>query len=116
MTLSENLRSSPSALSIFISRIISYIPLVDLSMWHFHVTIFVALNSSRQKSTLTFFQVVNLPDRVCHIVSDDYFYLIFGISLPIKIVELILLSDIIRKLLNSDLPLRVFMQPCRIGE
>ena len=48
MTCLEKLKPSPRAVSISIPRIISYILLVDLSTWHFHVTILVALNLVRK--------------------------------------------------------------------
>ena len=48
MTLSENLRSSPNVVSRYLPMIISYLPLVDLLTWHFHVTISVALNFGKQ--------------------------------------------------------------------
>ena len=116
MTFSENLRFSTSAVSSSLPRIISYIPLVDLSMCHFHVTICVALNSGKQKSTFTFFEVVNFPAWVFHVVFYDYFVLDFEISLPITIFEMIPLSNSIQKNLNFALPLQVFIQPCNIGE
>ena len=47
--LLKNLISIPNAVSRSLPRIISYILLVDLSTWNFHVTIFVALNSSRKQ-------------------------------------------------------------------
>ena len=93
-----------------------YLLLLDLSTWHFHVTIFVALNSSKKRSTFTFFEAANLPDWVSYVVSAVYFDLSFDVSLPITIVELIPLSNRIRKILNFDFPLRVFIQPCRIDE
>ena len=57
----------------YLSRIISYLPLVDLSTWHFHVAIFVSLNSGRQKYMFTFFEVVNFPAWVSHVFSSDFF-------------------------------------------
>ena len=65
-------------------------------MCHFRITIFVALNSGRQKFTFTFFGVVNFPAWVSHIVYDACFVLSFDISLPITIVKLLLLSNIIQ--------------------
>ena len=94
MTLSENLRSSPNVVSSYLSRIISYIPLVDLLTWHFHVTIFVSLNSGKQTSTFTFFEVVNFQAWVSHIIFAVSFDLNFDVSLTITIVELIPLSNI----------------------
>ena len=116
MTLSENLRSVPNTVSRSLLRIISYILLVDSSMWNFHVTIFVALNSGKKNSTFTFSEVVNFLAWVSYIVFADYFDLIFDVSLPITIVELILLSNRIRKFLNFAFPLQVFIHPWRIGE
>ena len=55
MIFSENLRSSTSAMSRSLPRIISYPPLVDSYTYRFHVTIFVALNSGKQESMFTFF-------------------------------------------------------------
>ena len=97
ITLSENLRSSPSSVSWSLSRIISYLLLVDSSTWNFHATNFVALNSGNQKSIVSFFELVNFPAWVSHVVFSVYFYLSFDVSLPITIVELIPLSNIIPK-------------------
>ena len=83
---------------------------------HFHVTIFVALNSVKKKFTLTFFEVVNFPVWVSHIVFDAYFDLSFDVILPITIVELLLLSNRIRKFLNFALLLHVFIHTYRIGK
>ena len=88
MTFSENLISSPSVVSRSISRIILYLPVADLSTLHLHVTIFVALNDGNQKSTFTFFVVVNFLDMVFHIDST-VFYLNFNVSIPITMVELL---------------------------
>ena len=45
----------------------------------------------------TFFEVVNFPDWVFHVVvSVGFFYLIFDVSLPITIVEILPLSNMIR--------------------
>ena len=57
----------------------------------------------------TFFEVVNFQYWVYGIVFDAYFYLSFDVSLPIIIIELLLLFKIIRKLINFDLPLWVFI-------
>ena len=99
ITFSENLRSSPSAVIMSLPKIISYILLVDLSTWHFHITILVALKSGKKKSTFTFFEVVNFPAWVSHVFVFA-FYLSFDFSLPITIVELFLMSNRIRKFLN----------------
>ena len=85
-------------------------------MWNFHVTIFVALKSGRQKLMFTLFEAVNVSDWVSHVFSAVSFVLSFDVSLPVTIVELLPLSNIIQKFLNSALPLRVFMQTCRIGK
>ena len=77
---------------------------------------FVALNSGSQKSRVTFFEVVNFPAWVYHIVSAVYLFLNVDISLTVTIFELFPLSNIIRKFLKFSLPLRVFMYTCRIGE
>ena len=97
-------------------RIISYLPVVDLSTWHFHVMIFVALNYGKKIYMFTFFEVVNFPAWVPHIVCIVSFDLRFEVSLPITIMELLPLSNIVRKFLNFDFPLQVFIQPYRIGE
>ena len=115
MTFSENLISSPNEVSRSLPRIISYLPLLDLLTWHFHVTIFVALNSGYQNFTFILFEVVNLPASVYHIFFVTSFYLRFEVSLPVTIVELLLLPNRIQKFVNFALPLRVFIQPCRIG-
>ena len=116
MIFSEKLRFSPSAVSRSLSRIMLYLTLVVSSMCHFHITVFVALNSGRQKFTFTFFEVMNFPAWFSHIVFAASFALSFYISLPIKNFELLLLFNRIRKFLNYPLPLWVFIQPCRIGE
>ena len=108
--------SSSSVVIMSLPRIVSYLPLVYLSTWHAHVTIFFALNSGKQKSIFTFFEVVNFPDWVYHLFFSASFVLSFDVSLPITTVILIPLSNRIRKFLNFSLPIQVFMQPCRIGE
>ena len=116
MMLSENLISSPNAVSRFLPRIILYLPLVNFLTWHFHVNIFVALNSGKQKSTFTLFYFVNFRAWVSHIVFAVSFYLSFDVRLTNIIVEMIPMSNRIWKLSNFAFPLRVFIQPCRIGE
>ena len=49
-------------------KIISYLLLVLLSMWNFHDTILVALNSGRQNTTFTVFEVMNSPAWISHVV------------------------------------------------
>ena len=68
------------------------------------------------KVYVTFFEVVNFPSLVSHIVFTVSFGLIFNVSLPIKIVKLLPLSNRIPKFLNFAFPLRVFIHPWRIGE
>ena len=87
-------RSSPSAVSGSLPRIISYLPLVDLSIWHFHVTIFFALKSGKKKYTFSFFEVVNFLAWISRVVSNVYFVFCFDISLMLP------LSNRIRKNLN----------------
>ena len=116
MVISKELRSIPNAVSRYLPMIISYLSLVDSHTLNFYVKIFVALNSGRQKSTFTFFEVVNFPDWVSHIVSAVSFVISFDVILPVSTVELLPLFNIIRKFLNYALPLWVFMQPFRIGE
>ena len=116
MTLSENLRSSPNVVSRYLPRIILYLPLADSSKWNFHVTIFVSLNYGKQTYTFTFFEVVNFLAWVYHIFFAASFDLNFDVSLTITIVELIPLSNIIRKFLNFAFVLQVFIHPWRIGE
>ena len=116
MTLSENLISITSAVSRSLHRIISYLLSVDLLMWHLHVTILVVLNYGKRKSTFTFFEVVTFPAWVSHIFFSVPFDLSFDVRLPITIFEMLPLSNRISKFLNFSLPLRVFIQPCSIGE
>ena len=116
MVFSENFRSSPSVVSSSLPSIISYLPVVDSSTWHFHVMIFVALNSGKQKSMFNLFEVVNFPAWFSHIVSTVSSDLSFDVSLSITIVELPPLSNRIQKFLNFAFTLRVFIQPCRIDE
>ena len=59
MTFSKKKGSSPSAVSVSLLRIILYLTLVDASTWHFHITVFVALNSGEQKPAVAFLEVVN---------------------------------------------------------
>ena len=113
---SENLRSSPSAVSMSLLSIKSYLLLVELYTWHFHYTILVALNSGGQKYMFTFFEVVNLPAWVSHVVISDLFCLTCDSSLPYFYVELIPLYNIIQKSLNFAFPLRVFIELYRIVE
>ena len=84
-------------------RIISYIPLVDSSTWNFYVTIFVALNYGRQKYTFNFFEVVNFPAWVSHLVSSVSFVLCFDVSSPVTIVELLPFFNRIIKFLKFPL-------------
>ena len=76
----------------------------------------VALNSGRQNSTFTINEVVKFQAWVFHVVSVEFFGLIFSVSLPTIIVKLLPLSNTIRKFLNNALPLQVFIQPFSIGE
>ena len=85
-------------------------------MSHSHVTILVSLNSGKQKSTFTFFEVMNFPAWVSHIFFSVSFDLSFDVRLTITIVELLPLSNRIQKFLNYALSLQVFIHPCRIGE
>ena len=48
-------------------------------MWHFHVTIFVALESESQKSTVEISLVVNFPAWSYHVLMEEYLRLSFGI-------------------------------------
>ena len=116
MMFPENLISSPSAVNRSLPRIISYLLLVELSTWHFHDTILVALNSGKQNSMFAFCEVVNFPAWVSHVVSVEFFGLNFYVSLPITVVELLPLSNRIRKSWNNYLPLQVFIQTCSIVE
>ena len=116
MTRLENLCYDPKWISKYLPKIIWYLPLVDSSMWHFHVTIFVALNSGRQNSTFTFFEVVNFLDCIFHVVFVVLICLSLYVSLTIKIVELIQLSNSIWNFLHSAHPIQVFIHPCGIGE
>ena len=68
-----------------LTRIILYLPLVDSLMWHFHGTIVVTLNFGKEKSIFTFFEVVNFPAWVYHIVLAIYFDLSFDVILSITI-------------------------------
>ena len=56
----ENIRSNTREVCKSLPRIMSYLTLAESSILHFHVVIFVALNSGSQNSTITFFNVVNL--------------------------------------------------------
>ena len=116
MKFSENLRSILSAVSKFLYSIISYLPLVYSSLWYFHITVFVALNSVKQKFIVTFFDVVKFLPWVSQLVSAVSFYLSFDIILPITIIEIIPLSNIILTFLNFFLPVKVLIQPFSIGE
>ena len=68
---------------------------MDSSTWNLHITIFVALNSDKQKYIVTFFEVAKFSPWVSQLVYSVSFGLSFDVSLLIKIVELILLSNII---------------------
>ena len=48
-----------------------------MSTWHFHVIFFVALNSGRQKSSLTFLILVKFPYWIFHCVLVSLLCLIF---------------------------------------
>ena len=64
----------------------------------------------------TFLEDVNFLAWVFHIVVSDCFCLIFDVRLPITIVEMLLMSNRILKLLNIALLLRVFIQTFSIGK
>ena len=113
MTLSEHLIYIPNAVSRSQPRIISYLPPVDSSIWHFHVTISIALNSDRHRSTFALFEVVNFPACVYHIVSAVYLVLSFYVSLPVTTDSAVQQNS---GVLYFAFPLRVFIHPCRIGE
>ena len=74
-TLSENLMSIPSVVIKSVTRIIYYLPSTGSSMGHFHITIFVVLDSGRQISTFTILDFIDFPDWISHIVMDEIFCL-----------------------------------------
>ena len=59
----------------------------------------------------TFFEVVNFPVWFSHVVYTVSFNLSFDVSLPIKTVEMLPLSNRIQKFLNFAFPLQVFIHP-----
>ena len=111
-----NTRSSPSPVGKSLPKIMAYLFLLELSTWHFHDTILVALNSGRQKSTFVILEVMKFSAWISHVAVADYFCLIFDVRLPITIVEIHLLSHKIQKFLNLAFLPQVFKKTCRIGE
>ena len=71
---SKKIRSSPSAVSRYLTMIISYLLLVLLLTWNLHDTILVALNSGKQIFLFTFYEVVNFLAWFSHIFSSDAFF------------------------------------------
>ena len=116
MIWSDNFKLNPNSFNKYRPKIISHLPLTELSTWIFHVMTFVALSAGKLKSTLTLRLVVILPDCVGHYIIPSVSECSFSTSLPITFMELHPLSNSIRKLLNFALPLLVFIHPCRIGE
>ena len=113
MTCSENYIFNTNAVIISVTKIILYFPLAESSTWQFHVTIFVALSSSKVKYILTFILVEISPTYVCHCITTSFLWLSFFISLLITIVELHTLSNMILRFLNIALTLQIFIHPCR---
>ena len=109
-------RFNPTYVNRYLPKIISYLPLEDSSTLYSHIKIFIALNLGKVEYILTLILVVIFPACVCHYTTLSYLLLILVISLIIKILELYPLFNKIRKLLNFDLPLLVFMHKFRIEE
>ena len=78
---SDNFIFNHNAVNISLLKIISYIPLSETSIWQFHVTIFVALNSGQVRYILTFIFVVILPACVCHCITESSLVLRFLLAL-----------------------------------
>ena len=114
MAFSEKWICSPSAVRKYLLKIILYLLSMESATWHYHVTVFVALNSGRQKSIVAISLTVRSMLWVFHIVVEDFLRLSFDIRLFIKIVQLMQLSNKIRKCLNFDFPLRLIIHPCSI--
>ena len=88
MTCSEDFIFNPNYVNRYRPKIILYLPLVDSSTWHFHVTTFVTLSAGNMKSTLTLRLVVIFPACVCHYIGASFYVDSFSTRLPIKIEEL----------------------------
>ena len=104
VTCSDNFIFNPNYFDIYLTNIMSYLPLVESSTCQFHVTVFVALSSVKVKSILTFRLVVILPACVCNCITESFFGLFFSIGLLVTIVELHPLSNKIQKFINFYLP------------
>ena len=107
---------NPNSVHISCPKIISYLPLLESSTWHFHVMTFAALSAGKVKSTVTLRLVVIFPASVCHWITAFLSGFIFLTSLPIAIVVVHSLSNKIQNFLNFALRFLVFIHPCRIGE
>ena len=118
MVFVENFRSIPSLVSRSLLIIISYLPALESSTWHFHVTIFIALRTGKDNYTFTIQLFVVFPACVLHFVEFTglNLFLSFWVIRPLTIEEVHPLYNSIRKLLLSDLCRRTFIQPCIIGE
>ena len=97
-------------MSKYLPSIMSYIISVELHTWHVCVTIYVALNSVRHKSIFSISVVLNCPAYVCHVVVVGFLGSSVDIRLLFTVVEIILLSNIVWKLLNFTFSLHLFLQ------
>ena len=111
----EKFRFNTNDVNISIPKILLYLLLVESPTWQYYIKINLALNSGHLKYILTFILGVRLPDWIFHCITAYIFVLNFVIILIIKIVGLHSLSINIIKFLKSTFPLRVFINPCRIG-
>ena len=114
MTYSDNYIFNPNYFNRSRPKIISYLPLEELSTWHFHVTTLVALSAGKVKSTLNLRLVVIFPACLCHYIGEYFSGSSFFTRLPITIVEVHPLSNKMQTFLNFALPFIVFIHSCRI--
>ena len=84
MACSENFIYNPNSVNRYCPKIIFYLPLADLSKWHFHVTEFVALSAGKVKYTLTLGLVVIFLACVCHCIGAYFSGASFLLALPLQ--------------------------------
>ena len=107
---------NPNEVSMYPYMMISYPLSSESPAWHYHIMIFVALNSGRQKYTLKFWRVVRLPDCILHQITEYFVFLSFNVSILIKMMGPNPLYNNTRKLLYPNLTLCVIIHQCGIAK
>ena len=84
MTYSDNFRFNPNYINIYLSKIISYLPLAESSTYHFYVTKLVALSTGKVKSNSTSRLVMIFLAFVCHCIRESFSGFYFLLAFPLQ--------------------------------